>query len=337
MRRCFSSLIQAGELFSLLKSGKKVHILEAGFSSGLSLHQKNRLPTAKYFDIEEVADQKTNFPCMLADQDSFRKAMRMLRVPMDDAEVVCYDRTGIVAASRVWWNLMVYGRRNVRVLDGGLPQWMKAQGEIATDEYHPTEDPQDSGYDYTLDLTYCSTFETVKAISILLSRSTPQATTQLLDVRPPAKFLGLIEEDMAGLRGGHIPGAINLPLARLISPKKTLHSKDTLAFEFKEAGVSLDERSPTIVYCHSGVTAAVGMLAMMELGKKNVSVYDGSWCEFVGVKSGHASACRGRRVRKRDGDPEFDEENRRNSEEEVVSKSLGRGELGTEGGQLRTG
>ena len=282
MRRLYSQLIKAKDLSALLKSTPKVHILESGFPSAHSHFLKCRLPNSHFFDIDEISDPTTSFPFMLANEETFRKTMRGFGIPKDDSLVVCYDRGSAIHACRAWWNLKVFGRGNVAVLDGGFGQWVESGFETHTGDLAAKSEDQGFGYEeYCMDTTHYTTFDTVKVISALLARRNPQTNTQLMDVRSPAAFLGLTPASTPGLRTGHIPGAINLPASRFLTKNNTLQSPEVLKQIFTEFGISLDERCPTIAYCASGVTACLGMFALTVAGKNKVSVYDGSWNEYV--------------------------------------------------------
>jgi thiosulfate/3-mercaptopyruvate sulfurtransferase len=87
-------------------------------------------------------------------------------------------------------------------------------------------------------------------------------------------------EPRAGLRGGHIPGSLNLPYDELSRPDGTLRPPSELRGAFAKAG--LDPTRPVITSCGSGVTASVLALALHLLGRHEVAVYDGSWSEWGG-------------------------------------------------------
>lgn len=285
-RRLYSQLIKAKDLSALLASNHKVHILEGGFPSVRSHFLKSRIPNSHFFDIDEISDPTTSFPYMLADAETFRNAMHSFSIPKDDSLVVCYDRSSMLNACRVWWNLKVFGRKNVAVLDGGFGQWLESGCETESGDVKAGNGAGDrTGYEeYALEDTYYASFDKVKAISSLLARRNPQTNTQLMDVRPPAAFLGLTPVNTPGLRAGHIPGAINVPAAKFLTDLKTMQSPPILKQVFKDFGVSLDTRCPTIAYCSIGITACLGMFALTLAGKSNnVSVYDGSWSEYVRV------------------------------------------------------
>ncbi|MDP8916803.1 MAG: rhodanese-like domain-containing protein, partial [Pseudomonadota bacterium] len=101
---------------------------------------------------------------------------------------------------------------------------------------------------------------------------------RLVDARPGPRFRGEAPEPRAGLRLGHIPGALSLPFANLLDGRGGLKPDDALALEFEAAGVDLDR--PLTASCGSGVTAAIVLLAMARLGRWDAALYDGSWAEW---------------------------------------------------------
>jgi thiosulfate/3-mercaptopyruvate sulfurtransferase len=103
---------------------------------------------------------------------------------------------------------------------------------------------------------------------------------QVLDARSAGRFAGTEPEPRAGLRGGHIPGSLNLPYETLYRPDGTLKSPDELGAAVRAAGV--DPGMPVVTTCGSGVTASVLALALYLLGRRDAAVYDGSWSEWGG-------------------------------------------------------
>ena len=93
-----------------------------------------------------------------------------------------------------------------------------------------------------------------------------------------ARFRGEAAEPRAGVRSGHMPGALNLPFDQVVNGGGTLKSVDELRAVFGH--VDLDR--PIVTTCGSGVTASVLALALARLGRFDVAVYDGSWTEWGG-------------------------------------------------------
>ena len=85
-------------------------------------------------------------------------------------------------------------------------------------------------------------------------------------------------EPRPGVRAGHMPGAISLPLPDLMGPDGGLRPIDELKAAFDRAGVDLD--GAVVTSCGSGIAASVAALALARLNHWNAAVYDGSWTEW---------------------------------------------------------
>ena len=116
-------------------------------------------------------------------------------------------------------------------------------------------------------------------------RSHAYATTESPSLRnatarSSARFKGEAPEPRAGLRGGHIPGAVSVPFSAVLNLDGTMKAAPELRAVFAAAGVDLAR--PVITTCGSGVTAAVLSLALERLGHRDHALYDGSWSEWGG-------------------------------------------------------
>ena len=101
--------------------------------------------------------------------------------------------------------------------------------------------------------------------------------TQVVDARPPARFTGEQSDPRPGIADGHMPGARNLPPARLFDADGHWKRGDALATAFRDAGVDPDR--PMVTTCGSGITASVLAFGAHLLGQQAL-VYDGSWTEW---------------------------------------------------------
>ncbi len=228
-----------------------------------------RIPGAVFFDIDEVCDRTSPLPHMAPSAEQFAFQVGALGITPEDT-VAVYDAVGLFSAPRVWWTFRLFGHAKVFVLDGGLPQW-RAEGRPL--EHGPPVAPVPEPYHAALHPDLVRSLEQVR-------RALQSGAEQVLDVRQAERFRGEAPEPRPGLRAGHMPGAINLPLPRLMTPEGRLAPADQLEAAFRSAGV--DPADPLIMSCGSGVAASAAALALARLGHWHAAVYDGSWTEWGG-------------------------------------------------------
>lgn len=224
------------------------------------------IPGARFFDIDEIADLRSDLPHMAPTVEKFMSRMRAMGVG-DGHQVVVYDTNGVNSACRVWWLFKLMGQNDVAVLDGGLPKW-QAEGREIEDLPPVIRDRH---------MTVRRQNHLVKDVTQVSSAS-KLGDYEIIDARSAARFKGEAEEPRAGLRSGHIPNSKNVPFAELMNDNGTLKSPEECRAVFEAAGVDLSK--PAITSCGSGVTACILALAMERFGKSDYSVYDGSWTEW---------------------------------------------------------
>ena len=226
------------------------------------------VPGAVFFDIDGIADHSTPLPHMLPTADAFADAVGALGVGSGD-RVVVYDTRGVVSAARVWWTFRAFGHEAVAVLDGGLPKW-KAEGR-----------PIESGETKPARRVLRATRQPALVRDIDAMRANlGTRREQVLDARSAGRFAATEAEPRAGLRGGHIPGSLNLPSDTLMRADGTLLPAAELRKRFEAAGIQFDR--PVTTTCGSGITASVLAFALHLLGHPRVAVYDGSRTEWGG-------------------------------------------------------
>jgi thiosulfate/3-mercaptopyruvate sulfurtransferase len=265
-----SPLISTAELQDRL-GASDLRILDASWHldgrEGRTDWRAERLPGARFFDLEALSAPNTPLPHMLPTAERFAVGMRALGVSETD-DIVVYDTLGLVSAARAWWMCRLFGADRVRVLDGGLPKW---KAEARPLEGGEAVEPPPGAWEPHYDPT---TVADLGAVQAALGADEP-----VLDARSAARFRGEAPEPRAGLRSGHMPGAANLPFAEVLNADSTLKRGEALRSVFAKAGI--DPARPAITTCGSGVTAAILTLALAELGSES-RVYDGSWAEWGG-------------------------------------------------------
>lgn len=230
-------------------------------------YNAEHIPGALFFDIDDLTDEKSPLPHMLPSSVKFASRMKKMGVG-DGMRIVVYDTYGLFSAARVWWTFRAMGHNDVAVLNGGLKKW-KAEGRDIEDM--PPMQRTARHFTPRVQSELIRDMDDMKAY-------VEKGNMQIVDARPAGRFEGREPEPRPGLRGGHMPGARNVPSAAILNADGTLKSRDELIALFKGAGI--DPAGPVVTTCGSGVTAAMLSLALAVAGQTNAAVYDGSWAEW---------------------------------------------------------
>jgi thiosulfate/3-mercaptopyruvate sulfurtransferase len=239
-----------------------------GVTPPINTHSRyldKHIPSALFFDIEELSDHSTPLPHMLPTPEAFSRSMSSLGVG-DDMTIVVYEQEGVFSAPRAWWMLRTFGAQHVYLLDGGLRAWTEA------------DLPTESGPVHRAPATFHAALNhnAVKNLSQLKDKITNHQ--QILDARSAARFNGTAPEPRPGLSSGHMPGTTSVPFTELVEDGR-LKPAEKLRELFLAKQVDLQQ--PITTTCGSGVTAAVVALGLEVVGVQNVSLYDGSWAEYA--------------------------------------------------------
>ncbi len=224
------------------------------------------IPGARFFDIDEISDQRSALPHMAPPPEKFISRMRAMGVG-DGHQVVVYDGTGLFSAPRVWWTFRLMGKTDVAVLDGGFPKWT-AEGREIEDMAPVLRDRH---------MTAQRQAGLVKDVT-QVAQAAKLGLAEVIDARSPARFRGEAPEPRPGVRQGRIPGSRNVPFGTLLNPDGTMKPAAGLRAAFAAGGVDLTK--PAITSCGSGVTSAILNLALERIGHRNHALYDGSWAEW---------------------------------------------------------
>ena len=229
----------------------------------------SRIPGAQFFDIETVADADHTCPHMLPSESVFTQCVQALGIGVN-SRVVVYDGKGLFSAARAWWMFRVFGHDRVHILEGVLPAWIAAG--YGTAEGPPTVAKPVEGFVATHQPAWLADVEGVKA-------ALSSGSHIVVDARSASRFAGEEAEPRPGVRPGHIPGSTNLHYAQILSgDPAVLKPLPELEALFDAVGAGLGQ--PVVTTCGSGISACLLALALHELGRSPVAVYDGSWAEW---------------------------------------------------------
>jgi thiosulfate/3-mercaptopyruvate sulfurtransferase len=188
----------------------------------------------------------------------------------NDTKIVFYGDNNNWFAAFAYWLFRLYGHNDVRLIDGGRKKWLDEGRETTTDA------PQIQQTQYTAQDPDPSLRATRDQVA------SHQGT--LVDVRSPGEYSGqlLAPENMpqeGAQRGGHIPGAANIPWASAVAENAAFKPVDQLRELYTGKGVNGD--TEVVAYCRIGERSAHTWFALHEiLGYNNVRNYDGSWTEW---------------------------------------------------------
>jgi thiosulfate/3-mercaptopyruvate sulfurtransferase len=229
-------------------------------------YEKRHIPNARFFDIDDISDNRSELPHMVPPIEKFMSRVRKLGVG-DGHQVIVYDGSGMFSAARVWWLFKMMGHKNIAVLDGGLPKWIS--------DGFPVNDKPPVIRDRHMMVDQISSY--VKDVTQVAAAS-KLGDHEIVDARSPGRFRGEENEPRKGLRKGHIPNSKNVFFKSLLNEDQTFKNATELKRVFYSAGV--DMTKPVITTCGSGVSAAVLNLGLELIGKTDHSLYDGSWTEW---------------------------------------------------------
>lgn len=239
---------------------------KAAYAGAPERFAEGHIPGSMFIDwTTDIVDPDAEVKGQIAPPDRFAAMMEGIGVG-DDSAVVVVDDTGGHLATRVWWALRYYGHDAVAVLDGGFTRWVREGREVVREV---AETPR---------ATFTPRVRPELRATLDEVRTQIDAPNRLLlDARDGSTFAGATQR---GSRGGHIPGAVNLPAASLMSESGTWRTPEEIRAAASEAGVSLDQ--PVTAYCNGGVTATQLLFGLHLAGMPVDCLrnYDGSWNEW---------------------------------------------------------
>ncbi len=235
------------------------------------------IQNSRRFNIKEhFINKESEFPNTVPFASQFEKGCQELGINQA-SEIVVYDNLGIYTSPRAWWLFKFMGHEKVKVLNGGLPEWVdKGFETIKISETDQTFKLGDftSKINRELVLSYDEIMMNISSNDFLV-----------IDARSEGRFNGIADEPRKNLKSGNIPNSINIPYQSLLENGK-FKSKEQLAAIFNER---VNNQAQLVYSCGSGTTACIVMLASEIAFQKGRYLYDGSWTEFA-IRNGLVKA-----------------------------------------------
>jgi thiosulfate/3-mercaptopyruvate sulfurtransferase len=265
-----SPVVSPQRLVELQQSAEAIALIDCRFSLadpllGQQQYKEGHIPGAYYLDLNQdlsspVQPHGGRHPL----PDSSVLAGKLSRMGItDETLVIAYDDSRFAFASRLWWLLKYMGHERAAVLDGGLAAY-KALG-LPTASNIPAEQagafiPQIKP-DWVIDIHG-------------VRQRQQQPYVKLIDSREADRYRG--EREPIDPVAGHIPGALNYPWQQVTDDSGKFRSPS----ELKHYWADVSDAAEIVVYCGSGVTACVNLLALAASNFSTGRLYAGSWSDW---------------------------------------------------------
>ncbi len=241
----------------------------ADHSAGYRAYRAGHIPGARFLHLDvDLSGPKTglNGRHPLPHPSTFGLRLGALGIA-NDSQVVAYDESGGVYASRLWWMLRWVGHAKVAVLDGGWQAWNRAKLPFTV------EQPAVEAASFSI-----RPQQRLEVDSASLQSRLGERSALVIDARSSDRYRG--ENETLDPVAGHIPGAVNRFFKLNLGDDGCFRNAAALKTEFVAL---LSGRAPAdIVHqCGSGVTACHNLLAMEVAGLAGSRLYPGSWSEWV--------------------------------------------------------
>lgn len=232
------------------------------------IYEDGHIPGAITFDWREELQDPTTFD--VRSKSDFERIVGDAGITADSTVVLYGDMMNWFAAY-AYWLFSYYGHADLRILNGGRDYWQQCEMPMTTD--HPVftaRNYEATDPDLSIRMDQKEVYDTL------------DTETRIVDVRTPQEYRGEILAppgwNEGVQRGGHIPGAINIPWSRTVLDDGRFKSADDLRTMFEQEGLI---GTDTIVYCRIGERSALVWVVLHELlGQRDIAHYYGSWVEW---------------------------------------------------------
>ena len=236
-------------------------------------YQLGHIPNAVLFDWKEDINDPTNRNILSS--DSCEKLLRRAGVNNESILVLYGDFNNWFAAF-AFWVFKYYGSNDVRLMNGGRKKWLEEDRPLTKDIPQSLSEGN---------FKASAPDETIRVFLDNVKKALDQKPkVKMVDVRSPKEFTGEILAPPEyptehAQRGGHIPGAENIPWAQAVREDGTFKLREELEEMYKNKGITSDK--DIITYCRIGERSSHTWFVLKYLlGYPNVKNYDGSWTEW---------------------------------------------------------
>ena len=248
----------------------KIHIVES--NEDILLYDTGHIPGA--VNIDWQSDLQDQVVRDYVEQEEFEDLVSILGIS-NDSTVVFYGDKNNWWACYAFWAFKMFGHENCKIMDGGREKWMAEKRPIIREVDHKQETNYrvSSIHEEELRAFRDEVMQHIKDEKALIDvRSSGEFRGELLHME------GYMQE--GALRGGHIPGAKNVPWNENANDDATFKDYEDLKKIYQE-DLQLKPEDDMIVYCRIGERSALTWFVLVYLlGFENVRNYDGSWTEW---------------------------------------------------------
>lgn len=242
-------------------------------SYGIEAYNEGHIENSIFIDIDhDLASEKTSDSGRhpLPDPRLFSEKLSQWGMS-NNKQAVVYDDAGGAFAGRMWWTLKWLGHSNVAVLDGALGAWMSIGGKLTS---KPTIFER-AVFEPNPNKNMYVSIKDVEDAQYKMNKL-------IIDARSRERYLGI--KDPVDPIAGHIPGAVSHPLGMNLDKNGHFKSPEELRHNFNKI-IGDTVSSDIISMCGSGITACHNILALEICGIKDVTLFVGSWSEWITDKS----------------------------------------------------